>query len=130
MKFQVLLIAILVSFVGLVSAEAQGGKAEPKRIQFAAGKTSATLRATLSNAQEMEYVFYARGGQTVTITNVTTSLFDFKVYSEDYFDEGDYDSSRSYSFVVPETGDYLLFVRKKQVLRPRTARFSVTITIR
>ena len=112
------------------SAFAQGGKAEPNRIQFAAGRSSATLTGTLFNGQDMEYIFAAKKGQKVTIKNTRPSLFDFKVFSEENFSEGDFDSSPSYAFEIPETGDYMLFVRKKQVRSPRTARFSITLTIR
>ncbi|MFT3743571.1 MAG: hypothetical protein QM785_04675 [Pyrinomonadaceae bacterium] len=107
-----------------------GGKAEPKRIEFAAGKSSTSLSGTLSNSQEMEYVFAARKGQTVTIRNATRSLFDFRVFSPENFPDGDFDSSASYTFEIPETGDYMFFVRKKQVKTPRTARFSMTLSIK
>ena len=109
---------------------AQGGKAEPNRVELAAGRSSATLTGTLSNGQETEYVFAAKKGQKVTIKNIRPGLFDFKVFSEENFSEGDFDSSRSYVFEIPETGEYLLFVRKKQVRSPRTARFSITLTIK
>lgn len=120
----------LVCFCAATCLYGQGGKAEPNRIQFAAGKSSATVTGSLSNGQEMEYVFYAGKGQTVTIRNLRKSLFDFKVFSEENFSEGDFDSSPSYTFEIPETGDYMLFVRKKQVRSPRTARFSITLTIK
>lgn len=112
------------------SAFGQGGKAEPTRIQFATGRSSVTLTGRLSNKQEAEYVFAASKGQEVTIRNMRPSLFDFKVFSDDNFSEGDFDSSSSYTFEVPETGDYMLFVRKKLVRSPRTARFSITLTIK
>lgn len=107
-----------------------GGKAEPNRIEFAAGKTSKLLTGTLANGQEMEYVFAARKGQTVTIRNTRTSLFDFRVYNEEFDFETEFESSPMLTFEVPETGEYLFFVRKKQVSRPRTARFSLTLTIK
>ncbi len=107
-----------------------GGKAEPKRIQFAAGKSSATLSGTLSNGQEMEYVFGARKGQTVTIRNTRTSLFDFRVFNEEFDFETEFESSPTLTFEVPETGNYLFFVRKKQVRSPRTARFALTLAIK
>lgn len=123
-----------ISFLWLitfVAANAQnGGKAEPTRIQFAAGATSTTLSGTLSNGQEMDFIFAATKGQTVSITNSTKNLFDFKVYNEEHFSEGDFDSSASYAFEIPETGDYMFFVRKKQVKSPRTARFSMRLTIK
>lgn len=120
----------LLCFFAALSAFAQGGKAEPNRIRFAVGKSSTTLTGTISNGQEMEYVFAANKGQQVTIKNTRTSLFDFKVFSEENFSEGDFDSSRIYTFEIPETGDYLLFVRKKIVRSPRAARFSITLTLK
>lgn len=122
---------LIFALVGVGSIFAQGGgKAEPKRIQFAAGKSSATLTGTLSNAQEMEFVFEARKGQQVTIRNATKNLFDFRVFSEENFPDGDFDSSLTYTFEIPETGDYMFFVRKKQVKTPRVARFSMTLSIK
>ena len=107
-----------------------GGKAEPQRIKFASGKSSATLSGSLSNGQEMEYVFGASKGQTVTIRNSNRSLFDFRVFNQEFDFETEFESSPSLLFEIPESGDYMLFVRKKQVKTPRTARFSLTLTIK
>jgi len=124
-------VLLFVTVLGVSALFAQGGgKAEPKRIQFPAGKTSTALTGSLSNAQEMEYVFGARKGQKVTIRNATKNLFDFRVFSEENFPDGDFDSSLTYTFEIPETGDYMFFVRKKQVKTPRTARYSMTLTIK
>ena len=107
-----------------------GGKAEPTRIQFAPGKTSTTLAGLLSNGQEMEYAFRASKGQTVTIRNANKNLFDFRVFSDENDFETEYESSPTLTFEVPATGDYMFFVRKKQVRKPRTARFSLTLAIK
>lgn len=77
----------------------------------------------------MEYVLAAVKGQTVTIKNATSRIFDFRVFDAEFFDEGDFDSSPTYSFEIPESGDYLLTVRKK-VAGPRVSRFSLTVTIK
>lgn len=106
-----------------------GGKAEPNRISFATGTTSSQIAGSLRNGQQMEYVFAAAKGQTVTIKNATSSRFDFRVFDELNFSEGDFDSSPTYTFEVPETGDYLFTLRKK-VAGPRSARFSISISIR
>jgi len=106
-----------------------GGKAEPKRIILAAENSTAVLKGTLRNGREMEYVFAGFKGQTVTIKNATSRIFDFRVFNPEYFDEGDFDSSAVYSFEIPETADYFLTVRKK-VAGPRSSRFSMTITIK
>ena len=126
----ILAVGLTVLIGGATLTVAQGGKAEPKRIQFATGKSSAILGGTLSPDQEMEYVFAATQGQIVTVKNSRTSLFDFRVFNDGSLSEGDFDSSASYTFTVPETGDYMLFVRKKRVKAPRTARFSITLFIK
>ncbi len=77
----------------------------------------------------MEYVFGAAKGQVVTVYNPTKSQFDFRIYHEEFFSEGDFDSSASYTFEVPETGDYLLTIRKKAT-GTRSARFSLRLTIK
>lgn len=126
----VLIFLFLFAVIGSSDALAQGGKAEPNRIKFAAGRFSATLTGTLSNGQEMEYVYSARKGQTVIIANSRTSLFDFRVFNEEFDFETEFESSPSLTFTVPETGDYMFFVRKKQVRSPRTARFLITLSIK
>ncbi|MBK9529912.1 MAG: hypothetical protein IPO41_16725 [Acidobacteria bacterium] len=90
------------------------GRPSQNEYNFAAGATSTILSGTLSNGQEMDFVFAATKGQTVSITNSTKSLFDFKVYNEEHFSEGDFDSSASYSFEIPETGDYMFFVARNR----------------
>lgn len=111
-------------------AAQNGGKAEPKRIEFAAGRTSAVLTGSLSNGQEMEYVFSARKGQSVMVKNAKTSLFDFRVFSGEFDVETEFESSPTLTITVPETGDYMLFVRKKMVRSPRRAAFSLTLLIK
>lgn len=113
-----------------ITGFSQGGKAEPVRVEFVRGSSSARLTGVLSNEQEMDHVFYAREGQRVTIRNNNTGLFDVRVFSSEADLESDFDSSRVFSFTVPESGDYLLFVRKKQVRKPQRARFNITLTIK
>ncbi len=104
-------------------------KAEPRRIILAAHNSSAVLKGALRNGQVMGFVFAGFKGQTVTIKNATSSVFDFRVFNEEFFNEGDFDSSPTYAFEIPETADYLLTVRKK-VAGPRVSRYSLTITIK
>ncbi len=127
---RVLLNFLLIFFCfSVLTSFAQGGKAEPNRIKFATGTSSASVAGSLRNGQEMEYVFAASQGQTVTISNATSSQFDFRVFNEESFSEGDFDSSPTYTFEIPETGDYLFTVRKKQT-GTRSARFSMRIKIK
>jgi hypothetical protein len=117
--------------VGVLPVAGQnGGKAMPREIRFAPHSSAATVTGMLSNGQEYDLVFSAKKGQTVTITNSRTALFDFRVFNNEFDFETEFDSSRQMTFEVPETGNYLLFVRKRMVQRPRTARFSITLTIK
>ncbi len=128
-SFLLLMLIALGLAVSSIFAQ-HGGKAEPKRIKFARGASSATVTGTLSNDEEMDFVFAASKGQKVTIRNPRISLFDFRVFSEENFPDGDFDSSPTYTFEIPATGDYMFYVRKKRVKTPKTARFSITLTIK
>lgn len=131
LSFRIVPVLIAICIVTACPAFAQnGGKAEPNRIEFAKGQSSTALTGNLSNSQEMEYVFSAKKGQKVTIRNSRTNLFDFRVFSNEFDFETEFDSSAASTFELPESGDYLLFVRKKMVSRPRSARFSLQLTIK
>ena len=127
-----ILMAIL--FLCAASSFAQGGKAEPNRIKFTKGKSSAGVSGTLSNNQQMEYVFSAKAGQTVTL-KVTSApkgtLFSFSVDGANGIElETEYDSYSDYTFTLPETGDYLVSVAKKPTEKVPKAKFLLTLTIR
>ena len=126
-----IIFTLLFAMLAMTPTFAQhGGKAEPKRIEFVKGRSSIILSESLSNGSEMEYVFAARKGQHITVTNPSTSLFDFRIFSDENDMETEFDSSRKYTFEIPATGDYQFFVRKKMVRSPRTARFRITFEIR
>jgi hypothetical protein len=110
-----------------------GGKAEPNRIKFAKGKTSAVVSGTLSNNDEMDYVFAAKAGQKVSlkvVSNPTGDLFDFTIAGDGFEFQTEYDSYSKYDFTVMETGDYLVTVRKKPTGKAPKAKFFLTLTIK
>ena len=121
--------SLAILFAGLAFAQ-NGGKAEPQRIRFASGRFETTLSGRLSNGQEMEFIFGAKKGQSVTVKNAGSALFDFRVFSENADFETEFESSPTLTFSIPETGDYNLFVRKKMVRSPRSARFSISLSIK
>lgn len=123
------IIVAILAFSSIETMAQGGGKAEPNQIKFARGSDRATLIGSLSNGQEMDYAFTARGGQTVTITNPTNAIFDVRIFNLENDVETEYDSSRSFSLELPAEGEYLLIVRKK-IAGPRRAKFSVTVRIR
>ena len=129
MRSVLMLFLLLTAIVPAAVLGQHGGKAEPKRIVFATGKSSMTVTGSLSNGQEMEYVFAGTKDQIITIRNSNRNLFDFRVFSDEFGLETEFDSSPAATFPLPGTGDYMFFVRKKQVSSPRRARFLLTLTI-
>lgn len=105
-----------------------GGKAEPGRVKFAKGKSQTVLTGTLSGDQEQEFVFGARKGQTVYITNPDSMRFAYRLFNDTVSEDSTDLAEPTMEFVVPETGDYMLFVRRANAT-PRTAKFSITLAI-
>lgn len=126
-KLIVIATILLCSFV---SASAQ--KAEPLRIKFAKGKSSTNLSGTLTNGEQMEYIFGAKAGQKITL-KVTSQpkggFFDFTIDGYGFDLETEMDSYYDYSFTAPQTGDYLVFVRKRPTEKTKTAKFFLTLKI-
>ncbi len=108
----------------------QGGKAEPQRIELRTGRTGATLTGTLSNSQEKDFVLAASEGQKLTLRIADPALFDYRVYCPEADFDTEFDSSPTTTIDLPASCDYLLFVRKKMVKRPRTARFTLNIYLK
>jgi len=130
-----LTIFVGILFLFVANAFAQGGgKAEPNRIKFAKGKLSATVSGTLSNNQEMEYIFGAKANQKITLKVVSLpkgNLFSFGVDGANGIElETEYDSYADYTFNAPETGDYLVTVVKRPTEKVPKAKFSLTLTIK
>lgn len=127
-------IFVFTLFLCAPAAFAQGGgKAEPNRVKFAKGKTSAIVSGTLSNNQEMDYVFGAKAGQEITlkvVSNPKGDLFDFTIGGDGFDVETEYDSYAEYTFTAPQTGDYLFSVRKRPTQKVPKAKFFLTLSIK
>lgn len=123
---KLLLLLIIIASASL-SIFGQGGTANTARIEFVNGK--ARVSGSLATGRVTDYRVLLTKDQIITITNSSYRLFDFRVFHDEYFDEGDFDSSQTYTFEVPKTADYLFSVRKK-VAGPRSARYSMTIFIK
>ena len=132
MKLTIIIGVLLFSAANVLAQG--GGKAEPNRIKFAKGKSSTVLSATLSNNEQMEYVFGAKAGQKVKL-KVTAipkgNFFSFSVKGDEGIElETEYDSYSEYSFTAPTTGDYLVFVTKKPTAKMPKAKFLLTLSIK
>lgn len=112
---------------------AQGGKAEPNRIAFAKGKSSAVKTGFLKSGETYEYVFGAKEGQKIKIKIVSTvpkGKFHYFSLLGDGFDFAtEYDTNYSYEFTAPNTGDYLLNVNFNPTAKVTSGKFSLTLTI-
>lgn len=129
LKITFLLSLLVVCFSVAVYAQ----KAEPLEIKFAKGKTSKTVSETLSGDQQMEYVFNTRAGQKVSIKFVSKTpknTFDFTLNGESFDFQTDNESYIEYDFTAPETGNYLLYVRKKPSNSNKPAKFYLNLSIK
>jgi len=109
-----------------------GGKAEPKRIEFKHGATTATIVDKIKTDEEAEYVIAARKGQRLTIKLTSTpyrsAVFDIK--APEGADLGlEYDANYSFNKTLPATGDYLIIVDRPTTSKG-TTNYKMVITIR
>ena len=114
------------------TAYAQGGKAEPNRIEFKRGTTSTTISGTVRNDEQAEYVVSAQLGQRLIIklTNVPAKSACFDLKGPDGSDVGlEYDCNWSYSKVLQATGDFFITVKRPSQARG-TSRFRLTVTVK
>src|ERR1041385_2227470 len=110
----------------------RGGKAEPNRIEFKRGTSTATINDVVHNDEQAEYVLSARQGQRLIIklTNVPAKSSCFDLKGPDGVDVGlEYDCNWNYSKVLPVTGDYFLVVQRPSQTKG-TSRYKMTVTIR
>ncbi len=126
-KFTFLSFIILFGFAaGFIFAE---GKAEPGRVRFAKGKSSTVLKGTLSGDLEQEFVFGAKKGQKVYITNSDSDKFAYRLFNENGVNKESTELAEpTMEFSVPKTGDYMIFVRRANK-KPKSAKFSITLAI-
>jgi hypothetical protein len=65
----------------------------------------------------------------VYITNSDSDKFAYRLLTEDGVNKDSTELAEpTMEFVIPKTGDYMLFVRRANK-KPKTAKFSITIAI-
>jgi hypothetical protein len=118
---------LLILLLGIAPvAIAQGGKAEPTRVQFKRGTTSATVIGTVSGTEEFEYAVAARAGQWMFV-EVTSAPSDSAIFliKDPAGEEGAY--HYYWSDTLTKDGDYLISVSKPPAYA--ASRFTLTVTI-
>lgn len=128
-KFSFLAAIAFFAFAAVSAFGQGGGKAEANVIKFAKGKSSAVIAGTLAGDEEAEYVFGARKGQIVKILNPKSDVFSFRVFNTDVDYNSDDVTDDEFEFEVPETGNYMLFVKISND-RPQPAKYSLTLSIK
>jgi hypothetical protein len=124
--------SFLLLFLSATAASAQGGKAEPNRIEFKPGTTSTTISGTVRNGEQAEYVLSAQLGQRLTIklTNAPAKSSCFDLKGPDGSDVGlEMDCNWSYSKVLQATGDFFITVARPSQARG-TSRYRLTVTVK
>ena len=134
MKTKFLIVTAL-TFLFAVNAFAQnGGKAEPNRISFAKGKSSAFRIGTLKGDEQYEYVFGAKKAQRVKLILLSTApngkFHSFKVVGAEGIDfTSEHDKNYVYEFTAPETGDYFVYVSFNGTSKVKSGKFDLTLMI-
>ena len=111
---------------------AQGGKAEPNRIEFKPGTISTTISGIVRNDEQAEYVVSGQLGQRLIIklTNVPAKSSCFDLKGPDGSDVGlETDCNWSYSKVLQATGDFFITIQRPSQRRG-TSRYRLTVTVR
>lgn len=124
--FRSILLSAIAIFLLATLTAAQGGKAEPDRIDIPDTPKMRVLTSRLRNSEEMEYVFAAKRGESVLIVNPNPSLFDVRIFHPGSEFDTEYDSSKQFEVDIESDGDHFLFIRRK-VGGPRSATFRITI---
>jgi hypothetical protein len=123
---------IILVLIMCSAALAQGGKAEPNRIEFKRGTTSTTVNGTVRGAEQAEYILSAKKGQTLTIriTSAPARTAGFDLHGPEDVDLGlEFDANLSFSRRLPRTGDYLITVVKLSDA-VRVSKYTMTVTVR
>jgi len=124
--------AVILILIACAAAFAQGGKAEPNRIEFKRGAASAIINGVVRGDEEAEYVLGAKKGQRLIIklTSVPAKSSVFQLLGEDNDTLGlEYDANFDYSGVLSKTGDYYITVARPTKTKG-TSRYKLVVTVR
>ena len=124
--FSAPLFLVAVCFGFAPHAFAQGGKAEPLRVQFPRGSNRATLTGNVRGDQQFEYAVEAKAGQWMLV-EVTSSPRDSAIFLIKDKDGNDESYHYYWSGTLRQTGEYLIVVTKPGDYR--RSRFSLTVTL-
>jgi len=117
--------------VALFSLIALAQRAEPKKIQFRKGSSSATRQGVLSGSQDMEYEVTGRRRQLLLLklTADPANSLDLTVMSSQQTLALQRAGSSAWSVFLPRDGDYEIRVVRRKNIKP-TSKYQLRVTIR
>lgn len=129
----IIAIAVLLFCCANIFAQ-NGGKAEPNRIKFAAGKSSAIVSGTVKGDEQAEYVFSAKEGQVIYL-KITSApkgkAASFRILNPDreatFYTK--YGVNYEYAFPAPYTGDYVIWVSLQPETKAKSAKYNLALKI-
>jgi hypothetical protein len=123
-----LLAFFVFGFFAATDAFAQKGTNVEKRVRFARGKHSATMKGTIADRLTThEYKVGARAGQTMTVMFVSARKdVDVCIAYPNGGEPEDSCGRRSFSVTLPDDGDYSIIIDSK---RENTS-YTLTVTVK
>ncbi|MEF8754775.1 MAG: hypothetical protein V5B60_12730 [Accumulibacter sp.] len=132
--FRMLLAAVASLFLMAFSL-AHADEIEARAVQFAQGKSSATIKGSLKGDQTIDYTLRARAGQTMSVRLATTNGANhFNVLPPGSNDEALFVGSsggKEWTGALPADGEYKLRVHlmRSAARRNETANYTLTVGI-
>jgi hypothetical protein len=135
MKLFRTLLAALASLLLMVSTVAHAHGIETRAVQFAKGKSSATIKGSLKGEQTIDYTLRAKAGQTMSVKLATKNGANyFNVLPPGSNDEAIFVGSsggNEWTGALPADGEYKVrvYLMRSAARRGETANYTLTVGI-
>jgi hypothetical protein len=133
-SFRILLAAVASLFL-MVSSLARADGIETRAVQFAKGKSSATIKGTIRGDQTIDYTLRAKAGQTMSVKLATSKGANyFNVLPPGSNDEALFVGSsggNEWTGTLPADGEYKVrvYLMRSAARRGETANYTLTVGI-
>jgi len=129
------LLTVLTSLSLMVSSLAHAGDIQTKAVQFAQGKSSATIKGTIKGDQTIDYTLRAKAGQTMSVklaTNKGANYFNvLPPGSNDVAIFIGQNEGNEWTGALPADGEYKVrvYLMRSAARRNETANYTLTVGI-
>jgi hypothetical protein len=130
-----MLLSVVASLLLMTSSLAYAGGIETRAVQFAKGKSSATIKGTIQGDQTIDYTLRARAGQTMSVKLATSKGANyFNVLPPGSNDEALFVGSsggNEWTGTLPADGEYKLrvYLMRSAARRNEAANYTLTVGI-